>query len=148
MIKQLLHRLAAYGFAGAFLAWPSLAAATNIVYTPVNPSFGGNPLNGPVLLNSANAQNSHKDPSAANGGYTTPSALDTFNQRLQSMILDRVATSITGSIFDANGKLKTGTVDTSGFSIAIVDLGNGVLKITTTDKTTGASTTFQVSTAP
>jgi len=25
--------------------------ASELVYTPVNPSFGGNPLNGPVLLN-------------------------------------------------------------------------------------------------
>jgi curli production assembly/transport component CsgF len=148
MIKHPIRRFAAYGFAGTLLAWPLLAAATNIVYTPVNPSFGGNPMNGPVLLNSANAQNKNKDPAAGAGGYTQPSALDTFNQRLQSMILDRIATSITGSIFDANGKLKTGTVDTSGFSIAIVDLGNGVLKITTTDKTTGASTTFEVTTAP
>ena len=32
--------------------------------------------------------------------------------------------------------------------IAIVDLGNGLLQITTTDKTTGASTTFQISNQP
>ena len=34
------------------------------------------------------------------------------------------------------------------FKIAIVDLGNGLLQITTTDKTTGASTTFQISNQP
>ena len=39
--------------------------ATEMVYTPVNPSFGGSPLNGPVLLNSANAQNSHKAPASS-----------------------------------------------------------------------------------
>ena len=27
--------------------------ATEIVYTPINPSFGGNPLNGTWLLNNA-----------------------------------------------------------------------------------------------
>ncbi len=41
------------------------AAATELIYTPVNPVFGGNPLNGPVLLNNAQAQNNKKDPDAA-----------------------------------------------------------------------------------
>jgi curli production assembly/transport component CsgF len=126
------------------------AGANEIVYTPVNPSFGGSPLNGPVLLNSANAQNKHTDPAlnSALSRFGTQSQLDLFNQRLQSLILDRIANSLTGSIFDANGNLKPGTVDTGTFSVTIVDQGGGLLLITTTDKTTGASTTFQVSTAP
>lgn len=128
----------------------STAGATEIVYTPKNPSFGGNPLNGPVLLNSANAQNSYTDPAISNAlsRFGTQSQLDLFNQRLQSLILDRIANSLTGSLFDSNGNLRAGTVDTSTFSITIVDQGNGMLLITTTDKTTGASTSFQVSTTP
>ncbi len=124
--------------------------ATEMVYTPVNPSFGGSPLNGPVLLNSANAQNSHKAPasSSALSGYKAPSALDNFNQRLQSTILDRMASKLTSSIFDASGNLIPGVVETSTFKIVIADLGNGLLQITTTDKATGASTTFQISNAP
>jgi curli production assembly/transport component CsgF len=121
--------------------------ATEMVHTPMNPSFGGNPLNGPVLLNSANAQNHFKADSASSG-VTTPSALDTFNQRLQSMVLDRIATSVTGSLFDSNGHLIPGTVETSAFRISIVQLPGGLLQITTTDKSTGASTTFQVNSAP
>ena len=39
------------------LAFPAAASAGELVYQPVNPSFGGNPLNGPNLLNSANSQN-------------------------------------------------------------------------------------------
>ena len=35
---------------------PGAALAGQLLYTPVNPSFGGNPLNGPNLLNSAQAQ--------------------------------------------------------------------------------------------
>jgi curli production assembly/transport component CsgF len=125
-----------------------MALATEIVHTPVNPSFGGNPLNGPVLLNSANAQN-HYTASAGSLGYTAPTALDTFNQRLQSMILDRIANSITGNLFDSTtGKLIPGTVETSAFTISIVQLPNNLLQITTTDKATGATTTFQVSNAP
>ena len=37
---------------GVVTAW-----ATELVYTPINPSFGGNPLNGQFLLNEAQAQN-------------------------------------------------------------------------------------------
>lgn len=129
---------------------PPAVLATNLVYAPVNPAFGGSPINGSVLLNNANAQNRHTDPSANKGGsgYKPPTALESFNQRLQSMILDRIATSVTGSIFDSDGSLKAGIVETDAFSVSIVDLGAGVLKITTTDKATGASSTFEIGTAP
>ena len=131
-------------------AFLGAANATELTYVPVNPSFGGSPLNGPVLLNSANAQNKHTDPSVSRAlsALGSRSSLDQFNQRLQSMILDRIATSISGSLFDSGGNLQPGTVDTSGFSITIVDQGGGMLLITTTDKSTGATTSFQISTAP
>ncbi|GAA0224320.1 hypothetical protein GCM10009125_11630 [Castellaniella daejeonensis] len=45
------------------LTWTSLpASAGQLVYTPVNPSFGGNPLNGPTLLQSAQAQKRYPFP--------------------------------------------------------------------------------------
>ncbi|HXF65959.1 MAG TPA: curli assembly protein CsgF [Burkholderiales bacterium] len=134
----------------AALLGMAAAGATEIVYTPVNPSFGGNPLNGPVLLNNANAQNRFTDPALASAlaGRTGLSPLDLFNQQLQSAILSRIANAVTGNIVDTSGNLKPGVFETSGFVITIVDLGGSLLQITTTDKTTGASTTFQVSTAP
>jgi len=39
---------------GSVLA--TAAMATQLVYTPVNPTFGGNPLNGSFLLQSGQAQ--------------------------------------------------------------------------------------------
>lgn len=137
--------------AAACLAALALEApATEIVYTPVNPSFGGSPLNGPNLMNAANSQNKYTDPalSSALSRLTGTSQLDLFNQRLQAMILDRIATSVTGSLFDANGQLVPGTVETSTFVISITDLGGNQLLITTTDKTTGATTSFQISNTP
>ena len=124
------------------------AAATEMVYQPNNPSFGGSPLNGPVLLDSANAQNRHTASSGSSSGYTPPSALQTFNSRLQALILDRLASSVTDSLFDANGNFQPGTIDTTNFTITIVDLGNGMMQITTTEKSTGTSTTFEISNAP
>jgi curli production assembly/transport component CsgF len=124
------------------------ASATEMVYQPTNPSFGGNPMNGAVLLNSANAQNKHTAPSNYSGGYTPQTALQAFNSRLQALIMDRLASSVTSSLFDANGNFQPGTIDTTNFTITIVDLGGGVMRITTTDKSTGASTTFEVNNTP
>ena len=127
-------------------AFPAALSAGPIVYTPVNPSFGGNPLNGPNLLNSANSQNKFTDPSVQSlFGRTPQSQLDLFNQRLQSLILDRIANSLGSNLFDSSGKLKPGTVETSTFLISIVEQSNGTLLVTTVDKTTGASTQFEVS---
>jgi curli production assembly/transport component CsgF len=151
ILMETLKRQLAFGcLVSATVICMKPVCASEMVYQPNNPSFGGNPLNGAVLLNSANAQNRYTAPSStsASSGYTAPSALDTFNQRLQSMILDRIATSITGSVFDASGRLLPGTVETSNFSISIADIGNGMLRITTIDKTTGASTTFEVNNNP
>jgi curli production assembly/transport component CsgF len=122
------------------------AAATEIVYTPVNPSFGGSPLNGPVLLNSANAQNHYTAPYGGSSSYKAPSALQNFNQQLEAMILSRIATSVTGSLFDSTGKLKPGVVDTSAFTVTVIQdpANSNLLHITTLDKATGATTTFDI----
>jgi len=120
------------------------AHATALVYEPVNPNFGGNPLNGPNLLNEANAQNKYKDPSLSDLGTGSQSTLDQFNTQLQQAILSRVASSISSSIVGADGTLHPGTINTGNFSIAITSVTGGNLQVTTTDKTTGASTTFVV----
>jgi curli production assembly/transport component CsgF len=126
------------------LSIPLAANATALVYEPVNPNFGGNPLNGANLLNEANAQNKYKDPSTENLGTGSQSTLDQFNTQLQQAILSRVASSISSSIVGTDGTLHPGTINTGNFSIAITQVTGGNLQVTTTDKTTGASTTFVV----
>lgn len=128
--------LAALGF--------SIANATELVYTPVNPAFGGSPLNGPVLLNAAQSQNKHRDPDDLSAQLRDRTALEQFNDSLQRSVLSQLASAATSSVM-SNGKLIPGTVQTGDFKIVISDMGGGVLQITTTDKITGASTTFQVS---
>jgi curli production assembly/transport component CsgF len=124
-------------------AMPLAAQATSLVYEPVNPNFGGSPLNGTNLLNEANAQNKYKDPSA-DSLTSGQSTLDQFNSQLQQAILSRVASSISSSIVGTDGTLHPGTINTGNFSIAITQVTGGNLQVTTTDKTTGASTTFIV----
>lgn len=122
------------------------AVAGELVYTPVNPSFGGSPLNGAVLLNSAQAQNKTKDPDAASPfSAAQKSPLEQFNEVLERSVLNRLASAAMGGVVGSGGELIPGTVETANFTITITDLSGGMLKVTTLDKTTGASTTFEVS---
>lgn len=128
----------------ATLAWAP-AGASELIYYPTNPSFGGNPLNGSVLLNSAQATKKHKDPDAQSAlAFGSRSSLDSFNDSLERAVLGQLASAATGEIMGSDGSLRPGTVETGNFRINIVDLGGGVLQITTTDKVLGTSTSFQV----
>lgn len=120
--------------------------ATELVYFPLNPSFGGSPLNGPVLLNSAIATNKHTDPAADEDmfGASQKSPLEAFQETLERAILGRLAASATSRIVGEDGKLIPGSLETENFTINIVDVGGGLLSITTVDKVTGGSTEFQV----
>ena len=128
------------------LSFPGQAFATEMVYTPLNPSFGGNPNNGIVLLNGATATNKHKDSASSLAGNSllqkTP--LQTFNDNLERAILGQLASSASQKLLGGAGGLTPGTVETGNFTIRISDLGGGALQVTTTDKVTGISTSFQV----
>jgi curli production assembly/transport component CsgF len=121
------------------------ARGTDLVYRPVNPNFGGDPLNGPNLLNSANAQNGFKDPNAGqfNSPFSGQSTVQQFADTLQRAILGRIASAISGSVVDASGNLIPGTVTVGSLTVTIVDLGT-TWRITTLDTSSGQSTVFEV----
>ena len=131
---------------GGLIGLPS--HATELIYYPINPSFGGSPLNGPVLLNSAQAQNKHKDPDSDFGrgisSLASKSPLEQFNETLERSILNRLAANASSAIAGPGGGLQPGSVETGNFLINIIDIGGGQLRITTTDKITGASSSFEV----
>ncbi len=119
------------------------AGASELVYTPINPSFGGNPNNGAMLLNIAQAQNEFKAPKAV---ALTP--LQRFNNSLQQAILNNLAAQIKNSMFGNDGvTVEPGTYDTASYTINVIQNADGSLTIQTTDKTNGATATFDVSTA-
>jgi curli production assembly/transport component CsgF len=119
--------------------------ANPLVYTPVNPSFGGSPLNGPYLLNRAQAQDRSKDPAASSlNPLSSQSQLEQFNNALQQAVLSRISAAVSSSIVGPDGRLIPGTVETQNFLITISDLGGGRLRILTTDKLTGSSTSFDI----
>lgn len=69
------------------------ASATEIIYTPINPSFGGNPLNANMLLSKAQAQNKHKAP-VIEKGYA-----EQFQDSLERTYLNRMVREITDMAF-------------------------------------------------
>ena len=88
------------------------AAAQDITYQPVDPSFGGNPFNSAHLLGIANAQNKYKDPAAK----TTNSQADIFARQLQSRLLSALSSQIVDAIFGENPQ-QHGTISFGGQTI-------------------------------
>jgi curli production assembly/transport component CsgF len=129
MKRQPIARSAALWLLGGLLG---VAQASELVYTPVNPSFGGNPLNGTWLLGNAQAQNDHSAPggSGLGSGFAGTTALERFTAQLESRLLSQLMTNIESG--------QTGTLTTSAFIIEIQDNANsGILSILVTDRTTG-----------
>jgi len=126
--------------AGLFFAFSGAASAQQLVYTPINPSFGGNPFNSAHLLGIANSQNDFKDPKAATSG----SQQDIFARQLQSRLLSALSGQIVDAVFGPNAQ-QSGTVDFGGQTIAWNrDLENVTLTIT--NDATGEVTTIVVPT--
>ncbi|RYE08215.1 MAG: curli assembly protein CsgG [Hyphomicrobiales bacterium] len=97
---------------GAFLtAGTAAAMAAPLVYTPINPSFGGNPLNSSHLMGLASAQrtatafDAKKDGDGGTDPGTTPGSSDAelFIRQLQGRLLSALASQVTEAIFGENG---------------------------------------------
>ena len=82
------------------LAGVTGARAQDLLYTPQNPSFGGNTFNYQWLLQSATAQNGLTDPDAQQRDFarssTRRTSLDDFTESLNRQLLN----SITRQLFD------------------------------------------------
>ena len=107
------------------------ASATELVYTPINPSFGGSPLNGAWLLGNAQAQNSKKDPDALDRSSLlgNQSSLDRLTSQLESRLL--------GELLAGVGRGETGTLTTEDFVVRVYNGDAGVLIVEITDRLTG-----------
>ena len=93
-LSATVRRLAIAGAAAATMAGP--ACAGTLVYTPTNPTFGGNPLNGSTLFNSAQVQNQHLPSTSTSGSSSTPLTQgQIFAQQLTSQLYASLANSIT-----------------------------------------------------
>lgn len=136
---------------GAILS-PALAG--DLVYTPINPSFGGSPLNSAHLLGLANAQrdatargvNDGPDPSLDLGGTGTASDRNTdadlFVRQLQGRLLSALAGQVTEAIFGENPQ-DSGTVQ-FGATTVTFERTLGAITLSIVDATTGTVTDIVV----
>lgn len=108
--------------------------AQQLVYTPVNPNFGGNPLNYSGLLASANAQNKFDD----NKNSSSSSLLDNFSETVKRQILSQLSRGL----FDDNKNLENleeGTFEIGDLIISIDETRTGTV-IRIIDNKTGETT--------
>lgn len=129
-------RTSTYWIGATALLITCSAWSSELVYQPVNPNFGGSPLNGNVLLNNAQAQNTYKDPDRRVSGASGTSALDRLSNSLQSRLIGQI-------LSDAEDGT-TGFLETDDFSVNITDEGLGGLLITILDKGTNEVSEIQV----
>lgn len=106
------------------------AFSSSLVYEPVNPTFGGNPLNTTHLFSRAEAINDYE---GSSGSSSSSSVLSSLTSSLQSRLISQLL---------ATGE--AGSLETNDYSLVITD-NDGYLTITITDKATGESTDIQVS---
>ena len=114
--------------------------ASELVYRPRNPNFGGNPLNGAFLLGTAQAQNDFQDKSLSSFGR--PTTGQDFADRITSALISRVALEIGNQILGENAQ-NQGEFQLDGTSIRFERVGNQVV-INIIDTATGGSTTIEI----
>lgn len=126
----------------AFFALSSAASAGTIIFTPVNPAFGGNPLNGSWLLSQAQAQNQFAQSNSSASAALTPS--QQFASELTSQLYASLANQITQAIFGPNAQT-SGTYSFGGTTVSFQTVG-GQIEISVNDGT--SITNISVPSAP
>jgi curli production assembly/transport component CsgF len=119
------------------LFWGGTSHASELIHTPINPSFvGGNVFNGSYLLNSAAMQNKHKEETI----QQTP--LEQFKESLQRNLLYAVTSKLTQEMYGEGG-FAPGSYSYAGMNVDVVGGTDGVT-ITITDTANGGTTTVTV----
>jgi curli production assembly/transport component CsgF len=121
------------------LGLSSTSFATELVYTPINPSFGGSPLNGNFLLSQAGAQNKFHDDSPM---QTRINPVQSFQDTLTRSLLSMLAGQIANASFGNGTIISDVPYEFGGYSIRVHDQGNSML-VTITDPL-GAQTSMTV----
>ncbi len=113
------------------------AVGSEMVYTPVNPSFGGNPLNGSYLLGNAQAQDDTTAPSDGGASaFSQTSAIERFTRSIESRLLSDLLTNVEDGT--------PGKLETTDFIVDVIS-EDGSLSIFIFDKITNESTQIDVS---
>jgi curli production assembly/transport component CsgF len=111
--------------------------AGELVHNFVNPSFGGNPLNGSYLLSNASAQNDYKDSQTTTSKKKTTtsssSSAQVFAQQVDRLVTAALASRLVSNAFG---------VDPNALPDTISTLNTGLNTITVTPTETGTEVTI------
>ncbi len=135
------------GLVVTLLLSPLMTEASELIYTPVNPAFGGFPGNGSALLNNANAQNDHEDPDAYDpfGSLDLErDPLDNFKETLNRQVLSLIANKIVQEAFGTDTGIGTGGSYTYEYFEITITPGTDSIDVTITDTQTGETTEITV----
>ncbi len=131
----------------ALVFFPTFSVnASQLIYQPVNPAFGGFSGNGNVLLNNANVQNDFGDPNADSSGYPglNRDPLENFKDSLNRQVLTLIARKVVEEAFGTDTGLGSGgTYTTDGYEITITP-DTDAINISITDTLTGDTTSLIV----
>lgn len=124
----------------AIMSASATASADEMVYTPVNPSFGGNPFNSSHLLGVANAQNDYQAPRKAE------TQADQFVRMLQSRLLSALASQVSDAILGENAQ-PTGEIVYGTQTVHWETLIDSI-RLVISDSATGSETEIIIPTPP
>ncbi|NVF13846.1 curli assembly protein CsgF [Vreelandella maris] len=111
------------------------AHAGDLVYEPINPSFGGDPFTGSYLLGKAQAQDTNTDPNSRRSEPLSSTAR--LVQSLESRLISQLISDV------GSGDVGEGSFDSDEFGVVVRDEG-GQLTVRVVDKLTGDVTNINV----
>ncbi|PHS34720.1 MAG: curli assembly protein CsgF [Sulfurovum sp.] len=118
------------------LSMTSMLFSQNIVYRPINPSFGGNAFNYQQLFAAATAQSDFQDDDSFD--FSEESELDNFAESLNRQLLNRISQNLFQQQF-GDESLGVGTFVFGSLVIEISPTSNG-LSVNILDTNTGDQT--------
>lgn len=123
------------------LAWMAMpAAASELLYRPVNPAFGGSPLNSSYLQFTAQAQRRQSSSGSSASGESD--LAQQFVRQLQSRLLSSLATEVSNAIFGENAQ-DSGRI-VFGDQVISFERGLEAVILVIENEVTGQSTTISV----
>jgi len=109
--------------------------AGELIYQPINPSFGGDPFMGNHLLGKAQAQDTTTDPNTRSSQRL--SETERLVQRLESRLISQLISDV------SRGEIQEGSFDSDEFGVVVSD-SSGELVVRIVDKLTGDVTEVSV----
>jgi curli production assembly/transport component CsgF len=115
-------------------------AAADLIYTPINPSFGGDPFNSNHLQGLAASQTTFEETS----GSSRQTSTERFLSMLQSRLYSSLASQVAGAIFGEDAQ-PNGTIIFDDQQVSFVNTGTQI-QLVVTDFSTGQVTNITIPT--